>query len=724
MEDSAKTEVPLKCSTSSAKVDSGLACIKPEFIDLHYKPRLVAAYLPEDTVEEIQQIISLRKKAAGDDQTLEPASKKPKLKGRNKKRPMEKRPPVGEKLCPNIIGQRICSFGDRCKFSHDIAKFMESRPKLIGEKCYVFETFGHCPYGVTCLFAEQHMLNDMTSFTNMELHEKFINEPPRVKNVISKDMQIRLRKKEYNFKRANKVIRQFQEKFKDKGQNVKRKDTKADESTGNQENVVEDVKCVRAISTEEPEKGEDSSACCHQHQSDTSSIKGVETADNCLQKDSSDSLNCNVLAEEKPFIINSPLEQEVCPNDSADHVVEKCLSSTTDCQLLGFEHKDPEMPEKSSVMKSHRLGCVSDEDVIRIRDQEKRKIVFRNKLYLAPLTTVGNLPFRRLCKKLGADVTCGEMAMSSNLLQGQASEWALLKRHQSETLFGAQLCGSYPDTMTRAAQVIVDTMDVDFIDVNLGCPIDMVVQKGEGCAVMGRIGRLEQIVHGMSAIMDIPLTVKMRTGLQEDKHTAHTLLPKLRDWGVSMVTVHGRSREQRYTKVADWNYIKTCVDVAKPLDIFGNGDILSYADYNNSMSLSGAAGCMIARGALIKPWLFTEIKEQRHWDISASERLEIVREYVNYGLEHWGSDQQGVANTRRFLLEWLSFFHRYIPVGVLERVPQRINEKPPHYFGRNDLETLMASSNCADWIKISEMFLGPVPSGFTFLPKHRANAYQ
>lgn len=363
-----------------------LNCFHCRFIDHHYKPRLVAAYLPEDTVEEIQQLISLREKAAGDDQAVEPASKKPKLKGRNKKRPMEKRPPVGEKLCPNVIGQRLCSFGDRCKFSHDVAKFMESRPKLIGEKCYVFETFGHCPYGVTCLFAEQHMQNDLTSFTNTELHEKFSNDPPRVKNVISKDLQIRLRKKEYNFKRANKVIRQFQEIFKDQGRNLKRKDSKAGESTGNEKNIVQDAKCVPEVSTEEPEEEgpeEERSACHQHHQSDTSGIREQEMVDNCLQKNScSDSLNCSVLGKESPVILNSPLEQDVCPNDSelcssVDLIVEKkCLltSSATDCQLLDIESKGPEMPERSSVMKSHKLGCVSDEDIIRIRNQEKKTV--------------------------------------------------------------------------------------------------------------------------------------------------------------------------------------------------------------------------------------------------------------------------------------------------------------------------------------------------------------
>eukprot|EP00794_Sanderia_malayensis_P003490 gene3489-3988_t len=354
---------------------------------------------------------------------------------------------------------------------------------------------------------------------------------------------------------------------------------------------------------------------------------------------------------------------------------------------------------------------------------EMKHVDFSDKLYLAPLTTVGNLPFRRICKRFGADITCSEMAMSTNLLQGQQSEWALLKRHETEDIFGVQVCGSFPDTMSRCAELLNEEAKVDFIDINIGCPIDLVYKKGGGCALMGRMSKFEQIVRGMVEVSEVPITVKMRTGIYEKNWTAHNVIPRIRSWGSSLVTLHGRSREQRYTRTADWDYIATCAEAARPMPLFGNGDVLSFEDANQRRESTSVSGLMIARGALIKPWIFTEIKEQRHWDISSSERFDILKEYTNYGLEHWGSDHKGVENTRRFLLEWLSFLHRYIPVGVLEVVPQRINERPPPFIGRDDLETLMASNNCKDWIKISEMLLGPVPANFNFLPKHKANSF-
>ncbi|XP_040908505.1 tRNA-dihydrouridine(47) synthase [NAD(P)(+)]-like [Toxotes jaculatrix] len=378
-------------------------------------------------------------------------------------------------------------------------------------------------------------------------------------------------------------------------------------------------------------------------------------------------------------------------------------------------------PDKQPPVKT--VGPLTDEDVIKLRPCEKKQVDFQDKLYLAPLTTCGNLPFRRVCKRFGADITCGEMAMCTNLLQGQQSEWALLKRHESEDVFGVQVEGCFPDTMTRCAELINNNTEVDFVDINSGCPIDLVYKKGGGCGLMTRTRKFEQIVKGMNYVLDVPLTVKIRTGVQEKCNIAHKLIPEMKNWGVSMITLHGRSREQRYTKLADWDYITTCSKLASPVPLFGNGDILSYEDAVKAKE-TGVSGIMIARGALIKPWIFTEIKENRHWDISSNERLDILRDFTNFGLEHWGSDTRGVEKTRTFMLEWLSFMCRYIPVGLLERVPQKINERPPYYMGRTYLESLMASQNVGDWVRISEMLLGPVPKNFNFLPKHKANAYK
>ncbi|TPP59445.1 tRNA-dihydrouridine(47) synthase [NAD(P)(+)] [Fasciola gigantica] len=384
----------------------------------------------------------------------------------------------------------------------------------------------------------------------------------------------------------------------------------------------------------------------------------------------------------------------------------------------------PPIEAPSNGAPSRPLGHVTDEDQIRVRRCEKKKIDFASKLYLAPLTTLGNLPFRRVCKRLGAEITCGEMALATQLLQGRQSEWALLRRHSSEDIFGIQICGAHVDTMTKAAQLIDENCDVDFVDVNCACPIDLIWKKGAGSGLLTHPSRLESIVRSIDQVLrKAVVTVKMRSAIKENKNFAHQLIPGVQRAGAALVTIHGRSREQRYTNLADWDYLKQCAEVARPGLFFGNGDVLTYDDYVSKKEASGVSGIMIARGALIKPWIFTEIRERRTWDISASERLDILREFTNYGLELWGSDTRGVETTRRFLLEWLSFLHRYIPYGILERAPQRINERPPPYFGRSDLETIMASESATDWIRISEMLLGPVPDGFQFTPKHKANAF-
>ncbi|KAL9043158.1 MAG: hypothetical protein Q9214_003587 [Letrouitia sp. 1 TL-2023] len=419
-----------------------------------------------------------------------------------------------------------------------------------------------------------------------------------------------------------------------------------------------------------------------------------------------------------------------------------------------------------------------------LRPAEKRKVYFGPETpVLAPLTTQGNLPFRRLCVSLGAQITYSEMAMSLPLIQGQKSEWALMRAHESETTppaysskgpivglyekandlkFGAQIAANKPWQAVKATEILTGLCPhLRVVDLNCGCPIDLVYRSGAGSALLDMQGKLEKILRGMNAVSgEVPITVKIRMGTKDGRPNALKLVDKLvyggfesEDFGgggpgVAAITLHGRSRQQRYTKRADWGYIADCaalvnefnsqgdalVDTAKELDeraqpasgrvfFLGNGDCYSHVDYFDHIEKAKVDSVMVARGALIKPWIFEEIEKGQYLDKSATERLALVEQYVRYGLETWGSDEWGIGTTRRFLLEWLSFSHRYVPMGILAHLPPSLQDRPPTWRGRNELETLLGSANYRDWIKISEMFLGPAHKDFRFEPKHKSNNY-
>lgn len=373
---------------------------------------------------------------------------------------------------------------------------------------------------------------------------------------------------------------------------------------------------------------------------------------------------------------------------------------------------------------------------------EKKRLDLRGAKIVSPLTTVGNLPYRRLMKTLGADVTYSEMALTQPLLQATNSEWALPKAHSSEYPgFGIQIATNQYWSSTKVAEIISkEYKNVSELNLNCGCPIDLLYKNGQGSALMDQPTKLVRILKGMNACSgDIPVTLKIRTGTKDKHNTAKSLVNKVLSEGdTAAITLHGRSRQQRYTREADWEYIGEIGKVVSEwndkkeddkersdtqrTNFVGNGDVFTYEDWYKGVETEGIDSVMVARGALIKPWIFEEVESKQYIDKSATERLEILRTYSNFALEHWGSDQYGVQVARRFLLEFISFTHRYIPVGILERLPPKLNQRPPHWKGRNELETLLASTDYKDWIKITEMFLGAAGPDFHYTPKHKSNS--
>jgi tRNA-dihydrouridine synthase 3 len=290
--------------------------------------------------------------------------------------------------------------------------------------------------------------------------------------------------------------------------------------------------------------------------------------------------------------------------------------------------------------------------------------LFAGKVWLAPLTLGGNLPFRRLCVELGAEVTVSEMAVVKKLLKDRNSEFALLRSHPSEPCFGVQLADRHPDSLAEGAR-IAEAKGARFVDLNCGCPIDAMTRRGLGASLLQKPGRLARLVESMAKAVQVPVTVKLRLGWREGHENASALARACEEAGASAIAIHGRTREQRYSRAADWDAIGR-VAAERSIPVVGNGDILTHYEARERRQRFGVASVMLARGALIKPWLFREIREGREWLPTPEERFAVIWRFVELLREHFGEGERAHARTMRFLPWHLGFFCRYRPFPEAE----------------------------------------------------------
>jgi tRNA-dihydrouridine synthase 3 len=198
------------------------------------------------------------------------------------------------------------------------------------------------------------------------------------------------------------------------------------------------------------------------------------------------------------------------------------------------------------------------------------------------------------------------------------------------------------------------------VDVNLGCPIDHFTRKGLGAALSRQPARVGRIVRSMvKAVAHAPVTVKIRLGWNDKDRNYLEVARAAVDAGAQAVFVHGRTRDARYRHAAEWDAIAELA-AALPVPVVGNGDLLFGHEVASARDRAGCAGVMVARGALIKPWIFREAAEG-YREVSAEERLAICRRYVTIALEHWGDDEHGRSRVREFLVWHIGFWCRYAP---------------------------------------------------------------
>ena len=224
---------------------------------------------------------------------------------------------------------------------------------------------------------------------------------------------------------------------------------------------------------------------------------------------------------------------------------------------------------------------------------------------LAPMAGVSDLAYRVIAKKMGASLTTAEMVSAKGLYYRDEKTKEMLKIAPDEHPMALQLFGSDPDIMAWGAK-IMEQAGPDFIDINMGCPMQKVVKNGDGSALMKNIPLAAAVIRAMVKAVQTPVTVKMRLGWSRDTLNAVELAQAAEEAGAAAITVHGRTREDFYTGKADWKEIKKVVDAVK-IPVIGNGDVTDGKSAKDLMEETGCAAVAIGRAAWGNPWIFREV---------------------------------------------------------------------------------------------------------------------
>jgi nifR3 family TIM-barrel protein len=275
----------------------------------------------------------------------------------------------------------------------------------------------------------------------------------------------------------------------------------------------------------------------------------------------------------------------------------------------------------------------------------------RNAYWMAPMSGITDICFRQLMDEMGAGVLVSELVSAKGLVYNSERTRKMIKIHKNPgTLVGLQLFGDYADDFIKVAHLVQEA-GADFLDINLGCPVKKVVQKGCGSALMRDPAYLESFLTKIRRNIDLPLTVKMRTGWNDQELTIHECVAAAQNAGCEWVAIHGRTRLQGYQGLADWDLMAE-VKQRTTLPIIGNGDIRDSERARSLLHETGVDAVMIGRGALRNPWIFKQCTGELSETLDPT-RLDLLRRFHELLIAEY--DTRRTLLYLRKLAVWLAF---------------------------------------------------------------------
>ena len=274
-------------------------------------------------------------------------------------------------------------------------------------------------------------------------------------------------------------------------------------------------------------------------------------------------------------------------------------------------------------------------------------------LILAPMEDVTNPPFRKFCKKYGADGVYSEVVSADALVRSVNKSLKKLTIDETERPVTIQIYGRFIDSMVEAAK-IVEEVRPDFIDINFGCPVKRVAQKGAGAGMLKDIPLMVEMTRQIVQAVKIPVTAKTRLGWDCEHIIIEDIAERLQDVGIHALAIHGRTRSQMYSGEADWEPIARVKNNPRiKIPILGNGDITSPEKAKEAFERYGVDGVMIGRATIGHPWIFKQI---RHYfetgellpDLSVKEQIEVIKEQILLSVE-WIDEVRGLLHMRRHM---------------------------------------------------------------------------